>query len=177
MLNQIIVYLFDLVFGLLVGAALLRMYMNLVGVSLANPLGQFVLALTDWIVRPLRRITPVLGRLDWASLLAAVLLALLHVVLILLLFGSLVAGPVAIATYALVELLRTALQGLMFLLIAYAILSWINPGMPLYPLLGRMLAPLLGPIRRVVPLLGGIDLSPLVLIVLLQIGLMLVANL
>jgi YggT family protein len=70
-------------------------------------------------------------------------------------------------------LVRTMLQGLMILLIGYAILSWVQPQSPVMATLDRLVSPLLRPIRRVIPLVGGVDLSVLVLIILLQVGLML----
>jgi YggT family protein len=72
-------------------------------------------------------------------------------------------------------LLRVALQTLMILVIGFAILSWVQPGSPAYNLLGRLTEPLLAPLRRVIPSVGGIDLSAIVLILVLQIGLMVLA--
>ena len=72
-------------------------------------------------------------------------------------------------------LVRTVLQGLMILLIGYAILSWVQPQSPVMGTLDRLVSPLLRPIRRVIPLVGGVDLSVLVLIILLQVGLMVIS--
>jgi YggT family protein len=172
MFVEILGFLLNVVFGLLVGAALLRCYMNFTRVPLANPLGQFILALTDWAVRPLRKVMPAVGRFDWASFAAAALLALAHAGL-LYVFGLLArAGAGGVVTFAALELVRVALQGLMLLMVVYAVLSWVSSDSPLFNILARMFAPILAPIRRVIPLVGGVDLSPLVLIVLLQIGLM-----
>ena len=113
-------------------------------------------------------------------LLAALLLALAHALIVVLLFtgGSAdgVGGAsmaVAVLMLALKQLLRTVLQGLLILLIGYAILSWVQPHSPVMGFLDRLCAPLLRPLRRVVPLVGGVDLSALVLIIALQVGLML----
>jgi YggT family protein len=175
MFTQIIGFILNVVFGLLVFAALLRCYMNFARVPLANPLGQFILALTDWLVKPLRKILPAAGRFDWASFLAALLLSVLHALLMTLLLPVQL-GVAGIVVLALQELLRVGLQGLMVLLLVYAVLSWVSSDSPLYNILARMFAPLLAPIRRVLPLVGGVDLAPLVLIVLLQIGLMVLAR-
>ena len=92
--------------------------------------------------------------------------------------GVNVASPVtiwlAIVAMALKFLLRTALQALMFALLAYAVLTWTRSDSPVMGTLERLCAPFLRPIRRWVPLIGGVDLSVLVLVVLLQVGLMLV---
>ncbi len=175
MTQQILGFLLQIVFGFLAGAALLRAYMNWVGVPLANPLGQFVLALTDWAVRPLRRVFPPLGRVDWASVLLAVVLCIAHGLLLVLVFGSISLNVVSAFEFAALQFCRVAMNGLFVLLVIYAVLSWVQPGSPLFKLLARLVNPLLAPFRRIIPLVGGVDLSPLVLIVLLQIGLMLLA--
>jgi YggT family protein len=176
MFTQIISFILNVIFGLLIGAALLRCYMNVARVPLANPLGQFILAITDWLVRPLRRVLPAAQRFDWASFLAAVLLAVLHAGLMTALVPGLVDAMGGMLAFALQELLRVALQGLMLLLVVYAVLSWVSSDSPLYNILARMFTPLLAPIRRAVPLVGGVDLSPLILIVILQIGLIALAR-
>lgn len=177
MLIQILSFVLSIVFGTLIGAALLRCYLNFVSVPMGNPLGQFIIALTDWMVRPLRRIFKPTGRFDVASFIAAVLLSLLHAVSLSLLLGNFNPSPTAIIVLALLELLRIALQSLIVLLLIYAVMSWVSADSPIYRTLGRVFAPMLAPIRRLIPLVGGVDLSPLVLIVLLQIGLMIVARL
>ena len=177
MLNQIISLLLQVAFGLVVGACLLRLYMQYQRVAMSarsgNPLGPLIFALTDWLVLPLRRVIPSMGRWDSASLVAAYLLELIQFMLFWLLAGahaSAVSIPM-VAAFALVHLALSALSGLV---IIYAVLSWVQTESPMADVIGRMVAPLLKPIRRVVPLVGGVDLSPLVLLVLLQVvGIML----
>jgi YggT family protein len=180
MVIQILSFLMSIIFGALMGAALLRCYLNFVSVPMGgtnNPLGQFIIALTDWLVKPLRRVFKPTGRFDIASFLAAFLLSLLHMGLLTLLLGNYNPSPVAILVQALLELLRIALQSLVVLLLIYAVMSWVSQDSPMYRTLSQIFAPMLAPIRRFIPLIGGVDLSPLVLIVLLQIGLMVVARL
>lgn len=167
MLYQIISFLLDVVVGLLGGACLLRLYMQYQRVPFGNPVGRFVFALTDWLVLPLRRVLPPMGRLDTASLVAAFLLELAqYAVLWLLGMGSLAMLPVL----ALFGLARLVISGLTGLVIVHAVLSWVQSDSPLVDIIGRLCAPLLRPFRRLIPLVGGIDLSPLALLVLLQIG-------
>lgn len=173
MFNQIISLLLQVVFGLVAGACLLRLYMQYQRVAMSaragNPLGPFIFALTDWIVLPLRRVIPSVGRWDSASLVAAYLLELGQFFLFWLLAGAhaeVVSIPV-MAVFALAHLALSALSGLV---IIYAVLSWVQTDSAMAGVIGRMVAPLLNPIRRVIPLLGGVDLSPLVLLVLLQIA-------
>lgn len=174
---RILLFLLDTVFFLLTGAALLRAWMNHLRVPMQAQPGRFVMAVTDWLVQPLRRVLPgaiAKGRIDGASLVAAVLLALLHALLWLLIAtGGEWASGGAWVMLAARFLLRTLLQALMLLLIVYAVLSWVNPRAPAMGLLDRLCAPIVAPVRRVVPLVGGVDLSVLIVIVLLQIGLML----
>lgn len=173
---RILLFLLDILFFILVGAALLRAWMNHLRVPMQPQPGYFAMAVTDWLVQPLRRVLPAViakGRIDGASLLAALLLAAVHAALWLLIATGGEWSALAWAPLALRFLLRTFLQGLMLLLIVYAVLSWVNPRAPAMGLLDRLCAPIVAPVRRVVPLVGGIDLSVLIVIVLLQIGLML----
>lgn len=184
MLIRILAFLLETIFFVLMAAALLRAWMNWVRVNLRVQPGSFVMALTDWLVKPLRRTLPksvTQSRVDWASVAAAAVLALAYALLWGLLsgtWGRLMASgfePMALwvlLLFAFKMLLRVALQTLLILVLGYAILSWVQPGSPAYGLLARLTEPLLSPLRRVVPMIGGVDLSALVLLVLLQIGLM-----
>jgi YggT family protein len=183
MLLRILSFLLETLFFLLIGAALLRAWMNWCRVNMHAQPGSFVMAVSDWLVKPLRRVLPaaiVKAKIDWASLIAAVILALAYALLWAVLFGMLVGASDAVAPsamlslvgFALKMLIRVALQTLMILVIGFAILSWVQPGSPAYSLLGRLTEPLLAPLRRVIPAIGGLDLSALALILILQIGLM-----
>lgn len=173
---RILLFLLDTLFFFLVAAALLRAWMNHLRVPMQAQPGRFVMALTDWLVQPLRRVLPAAvakGRIDGASLVAALLLASLQALLWLLMATGGDFSAVDWIQLALRSLLRTVLQGLMLMLIVYAVLSWVNPHAPAMGLLDRLSAPIVAPVRRIVPLVGGVDLSVLVVILLLQIGLML----
>ncbi len=176
MLLQILTYLLDVATGLLAGACLLRLYMQWQRVPFANPLGRLVFALTDWLVLPLRKVVPAAGRWDLASLTAALLLKLAQYLLLALLLG----GSALLAwvpVMALFGTARVAVMGLMALVIVSAVLSWVPTHSPLAHLAQRMAEPLLAPVRRVLPLLGGVDLSPLVVLVLLQVLQIVLTNL
>ena len=172
MLYQIVSLLLEVLAGLVSGACLLRLYMQVLRVPMSlrsgNPLGRFVFALTDWIVLPLRRVLPALGMLDSASLGAAFLLQLAKFALLWLLAGA-GGGLFALPVLALFGLLSMAVSGLTVVVIVYAVLSWVPTPSGLRALMPRLVEPLLRPIRRVMPLVGGIDLSPLVLLLLLQV--------
>ena len=169
MLYQITSFLLDIAAGLVGGACLLRMYMQYQRVPFGNPVGRFVFALTDWLVLPLRRLVPSRGRVDVASLIAAFLIELAQFVLLWLMVAS--ATQVAVLPLlALFGLVRLVISGLTGLVIVYAILSWVQSDSPLVDLIGLLCTPLLRPFRRRIPLVGGIDLSPLALLVLLQVA-------
>ena len=185
MLIRILSFLLETLFFVLIGAALLRAWMNGCRVNMRAQPGSFVMAVTDWLVKPLRRVLPkawAQSRIDWASVIAAAILALVYALVSAVLFGLLagmgdltVLGPTALLSVlasALKMLIRVALQTAMIVVIGFAILSWVQPGSPAYSLLSRLAEPLLAPLRRVIPAISGIDLSALVLILILQIGLM-----
>lgn len=180
MLYQIISLLLEVLATVVGGACLLRLYMQLLRISMAarsgNPLGRFILALTDWLVLPLRRVVPAWGRWDLASLVAAYLLELAQFLLLWLLAGAHVAG-FTVPTLAVFGLLRLVTSGLTGLVIVYAVLSWMPARSLISDVIERLCVPPLKPIRRVVPLVGGVDLSPLVLLVLLQIAAILLGHL
>lgn len=184
MLMRVFLFLLDTVFFVLVGAALMRGWMNTRRLRMTQQPGLFVMAVTDWIVKPLRKLLPrawAQANTDWGSLVAALVLAVLYSAawhaLQSLSFGlgmhGLWAGLWAMPLLAFVFLLRTGLQLLMLLVLAQAVLSWTQPMSSAQAVLNRLLDPVLQPLRRVVPVLGGVDLSSLVLLVLLQVGLIL----
>lgn len=153
--------------SLLLGVALLtRALVNWIGLPARNPLAQFVIALTDWLVRPLRRVLPPMGRLDTASVMAAYLVAVLSIVLAqLLLLPALALDRAAVG--GLIKLVQWTLSGLIWLAVLYALLSWINPQAPIAPAVAALMRPFLAPFRRLIPLVGGVDLSPMALVLVL----------
>ena len=174
MLDQGLKLILDVAFGLVVYSLLLRFVMQALRAPFRNPLGQAVIALTDWVVKPLRRVIPGLGGYDWASLVAAWLFQALWIFSLFLVFGSGFAGvtlnaSLFVLTAALVELVKAAIWLLIVVVFAQAILSWVAPDGPLSGLLNALSFPFLRPLRKVIPPLGGtLDLTPLIVIVLAQ---------
>lgn len=175
MLYSLIAFLLDVFTGLVGGACLLRLYMQWQRVPFANPLGRFVMALSNWVVLPLRRMLPQALGWDLSCLVAALLLELVQYGLLWLLSGA-QAHALHIVMLALLGLARLVISGLSGLLLVYAVLSWVQNHSPLTDLLERLCAPLLRPLRRRMPLVGGVDLSVLVLLVLLQMAAMLLGH-
>ncbi len=165
--------------GALLGVTLLlRAYMNWVGMPGRNPLALFAVALTDWMVRPLRRVVPAGGRWDTASLFAAYLVAVLVMIVTFVLIGAEVSRwpwPTLLLA-ALVKVLRWALYMVFFLTLMHVVLSWVNPYAPVAPAVAMLVRPFLAPFQRIVPTIGGIDLSPLVLIVVVNIVLLILGR-
>lgn len=173
MLYQITSFLLEVAAGLLSGVCLLRLYMQYQRIPMSarsgNPMGKFIFAFTDWLVLPLRKVVPAVGRWDMASLVAAFLVQLAQFAVLWALLGM-GASVASVLVYAIFGLVRMTISGLTGLVIVYAVLSWVQTQSYLSDLLERLVMPVLIPIRRVLPLVGGIDLSPLVLLVLLQIA-------
>jgi YggT family protein len=167
MLNQALLFLLDTLLSLVAAAFLLRFQMQAMRTPFRNPIGQFLLAATDFAVKPLRRIIPGLGGLDWASLLAAWATQMVLVTATFLLAGQAAGIPAAfggLAFLAVVKLLSLGINLLIWTVILSAILSWVQPYHWLNSLAGSLVQPFLRPLQKVIPTLGGVDLSPLVLI-------------
>ncbi|QPI53074.1 YggT family protein [Massilia antarctica] len=160
----------DTVATILGGALLLRFWMQAIRVRPPASVAQFTFTLTDWLVKPMRRMVPGVGGYDWASLIGALLVVGLATTLYFLIgfTGEMVAVKV------LYRFITWMIYGLMALLILEGVFSWVNPHAPLAPFVRALNEPLLRHLRRVVPPLGGVDFSMLVLLILLQIILMLV---
>ena len=182
MLTQIAQLLVEVAAAFFVYLLLARFLLQWLRVPFRNPVGEFVLATTNWLVLPLRRVVPPLAGLDLASVSAAWLLQTLALWALYALggwaFGSAPGiAALVLATLALIDLLRSALYILTFALIVQAVLSWVNPYSPLGPVFASVTRPFLQPIRRRLPLVANIDLSPLVAIVVLQVLLIPLAHL
>ena len=174
---HVLIFLVDAVVSFFCTLFLLRFLMQVTRVSFAGQFGDFVVKLTNWAVKPLRRVIPGIGGMDWASLVAALALQILLSALVVGLAGPSLAvdgGAMALMAlwFAVRTLLRLAIYIVIGVLILQAVLSWINPHSPLAAPASQLTRPILDPIRRFVPLVAGIDLSPLVAILLLQAVLM-----
>ena len=173
MLLQIFSLILHFAVGLVAGTCLLRVYMHVLRINLSvsggNPLAPFVFAITNWIVLPVRRMVPAIGRLDTASLVAAYAVLLAKHALLWLVAGA-TASSLSLLTHAGFELLGVVLSSLMWLVLGYALISWFNTASDLRYFLAQLVEPLLRPLRRVLPQMGGVDLSPIALLLLIQIA-------
>jgi YggT family protein len=166
---QAVLFILHSLFTLVVIAFLLRVLMPLVRADFRNPLGEAVRKLTDPLVLPLRRLFKPAGKVDVASIVALLIVQLAGTALLLGISGAR-PGAGAIVLTGLRELLRRILLFYQVAIFVHALLSWVSPGRgnPAAQLLSRLCEPVLAPIRRVIPALGGLDLSPVIALIGLQ---------
>lgn len=169
-LQNIAIFLISTVFSLYIGAVLLRFLLALVRADFYNPLSQFLVKITNPVLVPLRRFIPPISKVDTASIVLAFALKLIAVILLMSIQGVEV-GFISIILAVIADLVRTVVWIFMIALIIQAIMSWVGNsyGNPMSSLLDSLTAPVLEPIRKIVPLIGMVDLSPLVAILLLQV--------
>ncbi|MDP1708497.1 MAG: YggT family protein [Gammaproteobacteria bacterium] len=169
------VFLIQTLFHLYILIVLLRLLLQLVRADFYNPLSQFLVKATNPVVVPLRRVIPGLLNIDLASVLLLLALKMTELVLLGLLAGhSWNIGSLLLVSVA--ELLGLLFHVFLFSILIQVILSWIRPGEhnPLTALLHSLNEPLLAPARRMVPPMGGLDLSPIVVLIALQLASMLI---
>lgn len=178
MVTNAVGFLLETLFGLFIYALLLRFLFQRLRVPLGNPLGHFLFALTDFAVKPMRRVLPGWKGVDWSTLLLAWLAEFILTIALAWLggFPFAVAGAAPWLTLFLlsgVNLLRTFIQMYIFIILVQALLSWVQPYSPANAMLEVLTRPVLKPLRQVIPPIGGVDLTPLAAIVLAQLILML----
>jgi YggT family protein len=179
MLAQALYFVLETLLGLLSLALLLRFYLQLTGAPFHNPISQAVVAVTNFIVRPTRRVVPSIAGLDLSTILLAYIAQFLLRLAGLWLDGYPIAVAVgtiysALLGLALVSVLRMSVYVFLYAIIIQAVLSWINPHNPAASVLESLARPLLKPLRRLIKPVGGLDLSPLAVFVIAQLLLMLV---
>ncbi|WP_324779413.1 YggT family protein [Thiobacillus sedimenti] len=178
MIAGALIFLIQTLGNLFAVAVLLRFLMQLFRVPFRNPFAQFVVAVTDFAVRPLRRVVPGFFGLDWACVVLAWLVEFAVVTASYWLDGfpfALAGGKVwpVMLGLAVVRLISLAVYMVIGLTLVRAVLSWVHSNTPLTPVVYELTEPFLRPLRRIVPMVGQVDLTPLVLFILCQLVLML----
>jgi YggT family protein len=177
MFGDIARFLLNTVFTLFGAALLLRAWMLAVRMPPYNPVAHAVMQATNWLVLPIRHVLKTRHGIDWASLTAALIAGLAYVALMDFVSGLDPLGLVPlIFIVAVLTVVKWALNLLIWLTILMALLSWLNPNSPAMPILYQLTAPFLNPLRRILPHFGGIDLSPILLFVIVQVFLMIVSG-
>lgn len=164
-----VVFLVKTLFGLYILAVMLRLLLQLSRADFYNPLSQFLVKITQPVLRPLRRVIPGVAGIDMAAVLLLIVLQMLELVVVDLIVAGGVRplGPLLVMTIA--QLIELLLNVYLFAIIIQAILSWVQPGYnPSTAVLYSLTDPVLAPARRVIPSMGGLDLSPLVVILAIQ---------
>jgi len=170
-LNEILGYLIQTFLSLYLVAMLLRFLLQLVRADFYNPISQFLVKVTNPLVIPLRRVIPGLGGLDLASLLLAVLLQLAGIVLLLLINGIGLPGVFTLLVWSVLGVLGLLVNIYFFALLGMIILSWVAAGSrhPAIYLLYQITEPVMAPFRKVLPAMGGLDFSPILVFILINI--------
>ncbi|MEI8207898.1 MAG: YggT family protein [Methylococcales bacterium] len=171
-----IIFVIDTVFSLYILAVLLRFLLQWCGADFYNPISQFLVKVTHPPLKILRRFVPSIGKIDTSSLVLILALQMLADFSISFLMSGGLINIGALALTAIAQLISLLLNIFVFTIFASAILSWVNPGSfySTASILTTLSSPLLNIIRKVIPDLGGIDLSPLVALVFLQLAKMLI---
>lgn len=169
-MNAALFFVIKTLLDLYLIAFILRFLLQWSRADFHNPLSQFILRITDPVVRPLRRVVPGWRGLDLSPLAALLLLQLVVTWLLFLLVTGGAMPPGTLVWYALLRIVIGTIRLYFFAILVHVVLSWVSPGQwnPLISVLHSLVAPVLRPVRRVIPPIGGLDLSPLFVLIALQ---------
>ncbi|WP_122556500.1 YggT family protein [Pseudomonas viridiflava] len=177
-LNTAAIYVLQTLGSLYLMLILLRFVLQLVRANFYNPLSQFIVKATQPLLKPLRRIIPSIFGLDMSSLVLAIIVQMILMALTLLLIIGTTGDPLLLLLWSIISVTALFLKIFFFALIASVILSWVAPGSnnPGAELVNQICEPALAPFRRIVPNLGGLDISPILAFLVLKLLDMLVIN-
>lgn len=169
-MQEALLFIFRTLFELYIITFLLRLIVQWVRAEPRNPLVQFILRITNPLVLPLRRWVPPVGGLDTATLLIALALQLAMTGVLAAIACQGMPALLTLLLPAVMRLVELGLQITFFVVLIYVILSWVSPGQynPATALLASVAEPVLAPLRRLIPPLGGLDLSPLFALIAIQ---------
>lgn len=181
MTGDILIFLVDTLLGLFSLALLLRFYFQLLRVPYYNNASQFLIAVTDFIVRPARRFIPGWKGLDLSTLILAWLVECIILVTVHFSQGhdfgnNMITTIGVIGLMSIIQIIKTTLYIVLVMIIAQAVVSWINPYSPIAPLLNTFTQPFLAVFRRRIPPIANVDLSPLFALIVIQLLLMMITG-
>ena len=170
LLNNALIFLLQTLLTLLTVAFLLRFYFQLTKVSFQSQVAQLIVTLTDFAVKPIRRLVPSVGKFDLSTLLLALITQFILGIGTKWLegFPFLIMGSrvwLALFTIAMIGVISLSITIFMYAVLIQAVLSWINPHTPIAPILNNLTNPILRLFRKFIPLAGNFDLSPLAFII------------
>ena len=170
------VFLVQTVFGLYLTVVIIRFMLQLAKADFYNPLAQSVVKMTQPFVAMLQKVMPRTGRFSLATLVLAFLVQLLLIVVVLLIAGFELPNPVSLAIWSVIGLASQVLDLLFFAILASIVLSWLAPQTkhPGAYLLHQLTEPVMSPVRRMLPNLGGLDFSPILVFIMINLVDMLV---
>ena len=177
-LNDAAIFVLQTLGSLYLLIVLLRFVLQLVRANFYNPLCQFIVKATQPLLKPLRRIIPSMFGLDMSSLVLAMIVQMALMALILLLTYGTIGQPAATGVWSLIGVTSLFLKIFFFAMIISVILSWVAPGShnPGAELVNQICEPVLAPFRRIMPNLGGLDISPIFAFIVIKLLDMLVIN-
>lgn len=169
--SEIIHYLVQTALGLFLFAVLLRLMLQLTRADFYNPVSQFVVRVTNPVLLPLRRLIPAIGRLDTASVVLAVGVQTIAIMASLALMGYRPANLLVLLVWSLIGVASLVVDLFFFAILGLIIFSWIAPNSyhPALALLHQLTEPVMGPFRRLLPAIGGLDLSPILVFVVINV--------
>jgi YggT family protein len=175
-IQEILVFLIDTLFNLYISFLVIRMLLGMARADFYNPISQFLVKITDPIIKPLRRFIPAMGKIDTATIVAIIGLKVIELLLLSIVTGG--SFSESFVPFVIGGLLRMIVWVYIIAIIIQVVVSWIgnSHGNPALPLINSLTAPLFKPIRKYIPPIGMIDLSAFVVIILLQIALILLKS-
>lgn len=174
-MKDALIFLVSTVFDLYIFLLVIRVLLAYAGANYYDPMTQFVVRCTDIIVKPLRRLIPNVRGIEMSAILIIIALELIkYLLLIAISNGNMVLYGLLIV--ALADTLKLFLQTMFYAIILQAILSWVQPGSPMAPLLYKITSPVIRPIQRLVPAVGGMDISPIPAMILLQLMIIIIVQ-
>lgn len=175
---QAALYLIEIVFGLYILAVLLRYLLARVRADFYNPLSQFLVKITNPVIKPLRRFIPGYLGIDWPSIIFLLFLQGLEIIMIALVSNGHIPAPPGLCVLIIANLLKTVIYVHMFIIIIQIVISWVNPGAynPITVIMYQLSEPVLKPARRLIPPAGGFDFSPMIAIIVMQLLIILLVS-
>ncbi len=170
-MTEIGLLLVQTLFSLYLAVVILRLLLQLARADFYNPISQFMVKATNPLLLPLRRIIPPVGKVDTASIVLALLVQMIAMVAIIALFGARIPNVITLLGWSVIGCLALTVNLYFFAIIINIILSWVAPGTyhPAAVLLYQLTEPVMQPFRRIIPPMGGIDLSPIIVFLMISI--------
>lgn len=168
MLLNNLIYVIKAVTGVFAGFLLLRFWMQAQRIRPPASMAQAIFKLTDWLVHPIRRVIPGFAGYDWSTLIGALLVALATAGFIVWLVLP-VFMVERVFIMAGIMMAQWIIYEIMALLLLEVLFSWVNPSAPFAPFVRALNEPFLKPVRKLIPAIGGLDFSPMIILILLQV--------